>query len=120
MRGSGGVCGAFVCLLLAACSGSDPRTISVDPAPSGPVDTPTGQLPKVMDTRPATLAAAPPPAITGGTLLVTKDAQLAVAADPDRDLVSIVSIPQRTVLHTVRLKDGDQPGRLVEDKDGRV
>jgi DNA-binding beta-propeller fold protein YncE/mono/diheme cytochrome c family protein len=62
----------------------------------------------------------PPPPISGGTLLVTHDGTLAVAADPDRDRVSIVALNERTVLATILLKPGDEPGRVVEDDEGRV
>jgi cytochrome c553 len=67
-----------------------------------------------------TTAAKAPPAISGGTLLITRDGQYAVAADPDRDQVSIVDLNRRVVLHTVLLEAGDEPGRLVEDASGRV
>jgi hypothetical protein len=65
-------------------------------------------------------AARPPAPISGGTLLVTRDGTRAVAADPDRDRVSIVDLAQRTVLHTVALMPDDEPGRVVEDTAGRV
>jgi mono/diheme cytochrome c family protein len=70
--------------------------------------------------RNVTSAAKAPPAISGGTLLITADGKLAVAADPDRDRVSIVSLMDQVVLHTVRLEAGDEPGRLVEDAGNRV
>src|SRR5262249_52140156 len=66
-----------------------------------------------------TAARAPAP-ISGGTLLVTRDGLRAVAADPDRDRVSIVDLTQHTVLHTTALTPGDEPGRVVEDAGGRV
>jgi hypothetical protein len=72
------------------------------------------------DIRPVVTATKPPPPISGGTLLVTHDGKLAVAADPDRDRVSIVSIPDQIVLQTVALEQGDEPGRVVEDGAGRV
>lgn len=67
-------------------------------------------------------ADAPPniPAISGGTLLVTGDGQRAVAADPDRDRVSIVSLAEGRVLATIHLTSGDEPGRVVEDSAGRL
>jgi hypothetical protein len=79
---------------------------------------PTADLP--MDDRPVQTAAKPPPAISGGTLLVTADGRYAVAADPDRDRVSIVGLAEHGLIHTVALEPGDEPGRLAEDSTGRV
>jgi mono/diheme cytochrome c family protein len=62
----------------------------------------------------------PPPPISGGTLLVTRDGRVAVAADPDRDRVWFVDLAGRAVLAGVSLERGDEPGRLVEDHAGRV
>jgi mono/diheme cytochrome c family protein len=80
----------------------------------------------------ATLAActdpgdpSPPPGpwgvpITGGTMLVTRDGQQAVIADPDRDRVVAVDLARGEVVGEVSLLSGDEPGRLVEDGAGRV
>jgi mono/diheme cytochrome c family protein len=65
-----------------------------------------------------TQASSPPP-ISGGTLLVTKAGDLAVAADPDRDQVYLVDLTTRAVT-TIPLVAGDQPGRVVEDAARRV
>jgi mono/diheme cytochrome c family protein len=62
--------------------------------------------------------ATPPPSITGGTLLVTKDGR-AVASDPERDQVYVVNLRAQTVT-TLPLQAGDEPGRLVEDDEGLV
>jgi hypothetical protein len=75
---------------------------------------------KATDDRPVTTALTPPPPISGGTLLITKDGTLAVAADPDRDRVSIVRLDSASVVATVPLTPGDEPGRLVEDASHRV
>jgi len=72
------------------------------------------------DTRAVQTALRAPPPITGGTLLVTRDGTLAVAADPDRDRVSIVRLDAGTVVSTIPLTLGDEPGRLVEDGNRRV
>jgi len=69
---------------------------------------------------PAVTASVPPPPISGGTLLVTSDGATAVASDPDRDAVYVVSLGSRTVTHTIALHPGDEPGRLVEDGAGRI
>jgi hypothetical protein len=62
-----------------------------------------------------------PPAISGGTLLVLKDGKTAVAADPDRDRIYVVDLVNRKLrVPAVGLSPGDEPGRVVEDADGRV
>jgi hypothetical protein len=69
----------------------------------------------------ATVAAkvAPPP-ISGGTLLVTRNGSLAVAADPDRDAIYVVDLAKMALAFTIVLHPGDEPGRLAEDGAGRV
>jgi mono/diheme cytochrome c family protein len=66
---------------------------------------------------PVSQAEAPPP-ISGGTLLATKDGGL-VVADPDRDVITLVS-PSREVRARVRLRAHDEPGRGAADDAGRV
>jgi mono/diheme cytochrome c family protein len=66
-----------------------------------------------------------PPPISGGTLLVTADHTRVIAADPDRDRIVVVAAPSGgvgdwTVVETIPLQDGDEPGRVVEDAEGRV
>lgn len=61
-----------------------------------------------------------PPAISGGTLLVTHDGKWAVAADPDRDRVVIVNAESEGAPREIVLGAGDEPGRLVEDATGVV
>ena len=73
------------------------------PSPFTPVFGPT-----------VTLANAPPP-IFGGTLAVTRDGKTAIAADPDRDSVSIVDIASRTVTYSVFLGERSLPFRIAED-----
>ncbi len=62
----------------------------------------------------------PPPPISGGTLLVSRDGTIAVAADPDRDSVYVVDLASGTRKFTVALQAGDEPGRLAEDGAGRI
>jgi mono/diheme cytochrome c family protein len=62
----------------------------------------------------------PPPAISGGTLLVLKDGTTAVASDPDRDSVYVVNLSTATLSQTIALSPGDEPGRLVQDRAGLV
>jgi hypothetical protein len=66
-------------------------------------------------------AADPPPPISGGTLLMLRGAGTVVAADPDRDTISIVDVGLTLSLRaTITLESHDEPGRLVEDGAGRV
>lgn len=90
-------------------------TTATMPLPSG-----VGAFSPMVDNSPVVKAEVPPPAVSGGTLLVTSDGMLAVAADPDRDRVSIVDLAQHAVVHTVDLGAGDEPGRVVEDDAGLV
>jgi hypothetical protein len=69
---------------------------------------------------PVVTSAVPPVPIQGGTLLVMRDGHTAVAADPDRDRVLIADLTDAEVLATLELQPGDEPGRLVEDDNGRV
>src|SRR5580704_857334 len=61
-----------------------------------------------------------PPPISGGTLLVLADGNTAVASDPDRDLVYVVDTAVKSLLSTITLTPGDEPGRLVADGSGRI
>ena len=94
-------------LVLNACNALDA------PGPKGSVEI----IP--VDDRPALLTSAPPAPISGGTLAVSADGVLAVAADPDRDRVSIVDLDTSLVRH-VTLQQGDEPGRVVLDPAGRA
>jgi hypothetical protein len=98
-----------------------------------PDNEPGGGLPGppagTQDTRPVRAAATQPPPISGGTLLITRDGATLVAADPDRDRVSIVPLPQSNSFAgvgaiqpgpTIALQPGDEPGRLVDDDNHRV
>lgn len=60
-----------------------------------------------------------PPAISGGTLLISRDKRFAIAADPDRDRVVIVDVATRTPT-SIALSPGDEPGRAIEDDAGRL
>jgi DNA-binding beta-propeller fold protein YncE/mono/diheme cytochrome c family protein len=67
---------------------------------------------------PASLDA--PPVISGGTLLVTRDGALAVAADSGDDAVYVVDLQSGQLLDPIQLQPGDEPGRVVEGADGRI
>lgn len=79
----------------------------------------SGTIPDLPDDpNPVKLAAKAPPAISGGTLHVTKQG-LAVAADSDRNLVWLVDLGTQAV-RKIALQDGDEPGRVAEDNAGKV
>jgi cytochrome c553 len=86
--------------------------VTMGPGPELPSNQPTFA--------PTVTAAVPPPPVSGGTLLALRDGNIAIAADPDRDAVYIVSTSSAELLHTVVLQPGDEPGRLVEDGAGLV
>jgi hypothetical protein len=73
-----------------------------------------------VDDRPVVTAEKAPPPISGGTLLVLSEGGRAVVSDSDRDRVFIVSLSSLVVEVSFPLEDGAEPGRLVEDADGRV
>lgn len=60
-----------------------------------------------------------PAPILGGTLTLTDDG-LAIAADPDRDLIHIVDLDARQVRHTITLAAGDQPHRVALGSHGKA
>lgn len=66
------------------------------------------------------VSATPPPAISGGTLLVTNDGTTAVAADPDRDRIFIADLTSSSLRAEIALDDGAEPGRVAEDGAGRA
>ncbi|MGH7436147.1 MAG: YncE family protein, partial [Polyangiaceae bacterium] len=67
-----------------------------------------------------TIASTSPPPVSGGTLLVMNDGKHAVAADPARDAIYVVDLGAKSVLHTITLSTGDEPGRVAEDGAGHV
>lgn len=81
-----------------------------------PFPDPPGPRPTYGDTKSLTQS---PPSISGGTLLIAKSGRLAFAADPDRDRVVLAELDSGAVT-TIALNAGDEPGRAVEDAEGRV
>ncbi|WP_438036339.1 cytochrome-c peroxidase [Sorangium sp. So ce204] len=69
---------------------------------------------------PPNVSAVPPPPISGGTLLVTADKALAIAADPDRDRIAIVDLGTFEVDAILPLEKDDEPGRVAEGAAGSV
>jgi hypothetical protein len=86
----------------------------------GTAAAPSVQPAAATDTGPAVKAATPPPAVSGGNLLVTKDGKYVVVADSDRDRLLVVDGWSKKLLANVPLMPGDEPGRLVEGAAGRV
>ncbi len=100
-------------LMLVACSSDDEgELVAPQPPPR-----PTGPPPQF---EPAVSAPRPPAAISGGTLRVLPDARTAMVSDPDRDRVYAVDYRKPRVLATIELEPGDEPGRIVDDTEGRV
>jgi cytochrome c553 len=61
-----------------------------------------------------------PPPISGGTLAVLHDGHTVVASDPDHDTLWFVDLASRRIVGNAAFQAGDEPGRIVEDADGRV
>jgi len=61
-----------------------------------------------------------PPAISGGTLLTTRDGNLLVGADPERDQLYFLDARTERLLFTRALQPGDEPGRIAEDAAGNI
>jgi len=69
--------------------------------------------------KPPVEAAVRPAPILGGTLTLTDD-NLAIAADPDRDLIHVVDLDAGQVRHTIALAPGDQPHRVALGSNGQA
>ncbi len=94
-------------ILLAGCN-------AAPPVPDNPVPA------LAPDLGATTVQSVSPPAISGGTLLLSQDGTTAIAADPDRDLVSFVDLASRKLRVQTALTARDEPGRMVEDAGGLV
>jgi hypothetical protein len=82
----------------------------------------TAKLVVPTDVRPVQQALRTPPPISGGTLAISPDGAYAIAADPDRDRVSVVSLslPTGASVRQIELEQGSEPGRVVAGTDGRA
>jgi hypothetical protein len=103
----------LVALAFAACDGADDGASSSRSSLSTPEPGPQPVFSGVT-------LANPPPPISGGTLAVAPDGRTAVAADPDRDLVYVVDLPARSLLRSVPVPAGSEPGRIAIDASGRA
>ena len=61
-----------------------------------------------------------PPPLAGGTLAIIGGGTRVAVSDPDRDQVVAVNLDAMSIVSTAVLARGDEPGRLVEDGQGRV
>jgi hypothetical protein len=127
--GAGSARGTFqpflALLLAAACVPYEGKEALNEPNPGGFGPPPNGgpqpgvggrgggPRPSWLDGNPVSSARELPP-ISGGTLLVLADGNTAVAADSDRDQVSVVDLVGERLLGTVALEQGDEPGRVVQ------
>jgi hypothetical protein len=94
----------------------------VNPTPINPTPTPTPTTPPTEPLPPLfadPVRRAPSAPISGGTLLVTRDAATAVAADPDRAAIFLVDLATRAV-RSVPVEANDEPGRVTEGPTGTV
>jgi mono/diheme cytochrome c family protein len=79
-----------------------------------------GVYPMPMEpAEPISMTEEAPPAISGGTLMVTKDGRTAVAADADRHGIWVVDL-ETSSASFLPVEKNDEPGRVVEDGDGRA
>jgi mono/diheme cytochrome c family protein len=77
------------------------------------------EVPVVLDNRTPVVADVPPPAISGGTMLVLSDGRV-LLADADRDRVHVVSISPARYEADIVFEAGVEPGRSVEGTNGLV
>src|SRR5689334_20102164 len=75
-----------------------------------------GTAPVAEAPRPEERALTAVPPLTGGTLIITHDG-LAIASDPERDLVWVVDLARQHVRGWLTVEVGAEPGRLLEDGD---
>jgi hypothetical protein len=108
-------------IVVAAALGCSTKSVVVDPSPS---TTPNQPSTSTAFGGATNAAATPPLPISGGTLIaITRPdgSAVAVASDPDEDAVHVVSLADPpSLLGTLYLQPGDEPGRLVADAAGRV
>jgi mono/diheme cytochrome c family protein len=105
-------------VLVAGCVPGVNRDLDRPPVHVG-IELPRGTGPQPQFGSPRTQAEPPPP-ISGGTLAALRDGSTAVAADPDRDRIFVVDYAREELLAELPVLAGDEPGRVIEDVDGRV
>src|SRR5689334_22344670 len=99
---------------LALVAGCKPADTTETPDPGMAWPTPDASMPP--DPPPERPPGPPARPLYGGTLLATRDRQIVVAADPDRDVIwTTAAVTYGTAVHPIDLRAGDQPFRLIED-----
>ncbi|MDX2014757.1 MAG: hypothetical protein SFW67_31455 [Myxococcaceae bacterium] len=58
--------------------------------------------------------------VFGGTVTLAGGGDFAVVSDPERDLIHVVDVQKRSAIGQIRLPQGSQPTRGVEDGRGQV
>lgn len=97
-----------------------PPAATSDPGDYNPPPQSAPEAPPSTPFAPVVAAAKRPPPLSGGTLTIARDGVTAIASDPDRDRLSIVTLSEGATPKTVRFATGDEPGRSAEDASGRV
>lgn len=69
---------------------------------------------------PVVVSPVAPPPISGGTLFTTSDGKTLIAADPDRDAIYVIDVAKRELIRRIELSAKDEPGRVVQDRAGRI
>ncbi len=85
--------------------------------PVGSASVPTSLQPSFAKVSPSVTRGLP---LSGGTLLSLRDGSRILAADPDRDRLFLADLDTAKVLAEITLSPGDEPGRAVEDAQGRL
>jgi hypothetical protein len=128
--GFGGSAVLFAALLALGCDSFStaseappPVGVSVGSGGGSPVGT-GGSGPTiatgVVDSRTVAVSSRTPPSISGGTLLALSDGRTALVSDPDRDTIVLVDFLAEVFPATLKLEEGAEPGRAVEDKSGHA
>lgn len=73
-----------------------------------------------LDDRPVVQSAKHVAPIIGGTVLALADGKTVIAADPDRDMIHVIDLESATETASIKLGDGDMPGRVAQDSHGGV
>jgi mono/diheme cytochrome c family protein len=60
-----------------------------------------------------------PPPLSGGSLTISRDNQVAVAGNPEADKLYFAQLMPPKLLKTVSLPSGTEPARIVETSDGK-
>lgn len=95
---------------------TDPATCRQELEEQGDVGMPFFPL----ELGPTVKAEDPPPAVSGGTMALSPDQSLLVAADPDRDQIYVMQVNALNSLEVIDLQYRDEPGRVVIDDSNRA